>query len=141
MPALDDAQLAALAALLGYPVPPEYVAFMATYPPVLAAKHYPGLTRGIAEHELFSDPARVVAANHRVRTHPTWGADGEQFWTPSHLVIGTDLSGDMIFIDSSSAAAPIQRYLVETGATITVAPDVATYAALLVNDDPSLRRS
>jgi hypothetical protein len=140
MSGFDGSQLTALESMLGGPVPPAYVAFMATFPPALSAKRYGGLTRRIAEHELYDDPAKVVEENLDARRVPVWGDESESEWVASHLLIGMDLSGDAIFIDTGAGPA-IHRYLVETGEVIEVAPDLATYAAMLVSDDPTLRRS
>jgi hypothetical protein len=82
-----------------------------------------------------------VEANIRVRAHATWGADGESPWVTEHLVIGVDLSGDVIYVDAREDAGAVRRYLVETGESIEVAADVARYAEMLANEDPSLRRS
>lgn len=141
MTALDPAQLAELAAMTGAPVPPAYVALLAAFPPALAAKTYAGLTRRVAAHELYDDPAAVVAANRDVRGFPCWGDEGESPWEDARLVIGKDLSGDVIFLDTAAGDGVVHRYLCETGGVIAVAPDLATYATLLATDDPSLRRS
>jgi hypothetical protein len=141
MPAFDPSQLAVLADLLGAPVPAAYLDFMAVYPPDLAASKYKGLDRGIAAHELYVDPAKVVAENLDVRKVPVWGADAEDDWPAGHLVIGMDLSGDVIFLDVAGGDTRVHRYLCETGETIDVAPDVATYATMLATDDPTLRKS
>jgi hypothetical protein len=141
MAALDATQLAELAALIGGPVPAAYQAFMAAYPPALATRTYAGLTRRVAAHELHDDPSAVVKANRDVRAFPCWGDEGESPWEDARLVIGKDLSGDVIVLDTAADDGVIHRYLCETGGVIAVAPDLATYATMLATDDPTLRRS
>ena len=141
MLAFDASQLADLAAMLGRPVPDGYVRFLAAYPPSLATKAYRGLTDLISAHELYVDPADVVGENREARAEECWGNEGESPWVDSHLVIGKDLSGDMIFVDVARDDLVVHRYLLETGEAIEVAPDLDTYATMLATDDPSLRRS
>ena len=140
MHAFDAAQIADLETMLGCAIPAPYQALLQQFSPPLSSKRYGGSHR-LCDHELFDDPARVVKENQSVRTHPTWGPSCESAWPSKHLVIGMDMSGDAIFIDAASGAASVYRYFVETGETIEVAPDVATYASMLLTGDPSLRRS
>ena len=140
MHAFDAAQIADLETMLGCAIPAPYQALLQQFSPPLSSKRYGGSHR-LCDHELFDDPARVVTENQSVRTHPTWGPSCESAWPSTHLVIGMDMSGDAIFIDAASGAASVYRYFVETGETIEVAPDVATYASMLLTGDPSLRRS
>jgi hypothetical protein len=141
MPPLDAPQRAALVQMLGCPVPSGFDAFLARFPASLSKKRYAGLTHRVADYELFEDPTRIVEANLRVRAHATWGTDGESPWGAEHLVIGVDLSGDVIYVDAREDAGAVRRYLVETGESIEVAPDVGRYAEMLASDDPTLRRS
>ena len=127
--------------MLGHPVPPAYLRFLASYPAELATKRYEGLDRLVSALELYVDPAVVMAENRDVRDVPVWGAEGESAWPAQQLVIGMDLSGDVIFIVANDAAAGVQRYLCDSGEDIVVAPDVATYATMLATDDPTLRKS
>ncbi len=143
MPKFTPAQLEALEKMLGMPVPESYVRYIDGYPPKLAEMVYSG-DHLVGDYELFSDPDTIARENTDAREKPVWGPEAEDDWGATHLAIGKDLSGDMIFIDVAANNAnkhEVQRYLCASGEEIVVAKDVETYGDKLLNDRESIRRS
>jgi hypothetical protein len=133
-----------LEAMLTVPVPEAYLRFLSQQMPnELRTRCYEGLTRRIADHELYDDPEQILAANEMVREEPLWGEGDEEEapWRPTRLVIGMDMSGDVVFVDAAAVERGVFRYVVSSGRVIPVRPDLPSYAASLVSNDPTLPRS
>lgn len=133
----------ALAEMLTVPVPEAYLRFLSEQMPTeLQTQRYPGLTDRIADHELYDDPKQILGSNEMVREEPLWGEGDEEEapWQPTRLVIGMDISGDVVFVEATAIERGVFRYVVSSGRVIEVRPDLPSYAASLVSNDPTLPR-
>lgn len=133
---------AELEAMTGHPLPAAWLALIRQFPPTLAQRKYPGLTDRVADHELLDDVERVLMLNRFIREEPVWGDDEDEDapWQNTRLAIGKDISGDIVFLDTSRAEPPVQRFLVSSGRVIEMAPNIATFARILDTPDVVARR-
>jgi hypothetical protein len=131
-----------LAEMTGHACPAAWVALMTAFPESLAARTYPGLECRVVDHELLADLAALVALNEDVRAEDVWGDEDEedQPWVAERLAIGQDMSGDVVFLDTTRPNPPVQRFLVSSGRVIEMAPDIETFAAMLDTDDVKVPR-
>lgn len=144
MTKLSREVIARLEELLTMPVPEAYLRFLGEeLPPALATLKYAGLDDRVADHELYDTPEALLGANEMVREDPVWGEgdEDEGMWQTERLVIGMDISGDVIFVDASDIERGVFRYLVSSGRVIPVRPSLGAYAASLVSEDPTLPRT
>ncbi len=131
-----------LEAMTGYPVPASWLALMRQFPATLAKRTYPGIESRVVDHELLDNLERVLQLNRTIREEDVWGDEDNEDapWLTTRLAIGEDLSGDIVFLDTTRADPPVQRFLVSSGRVIEMAPDLATFARQLNTPDVAVPR-
>jgi len=100
-----------LRALLGRPIPRDYLTLMRTFP----AKLHEGLAARGADDEqpLFREVSTVIRENRLAREDDCWTEDGP--WPGDQLMIGSEIGGDRFSLSVSKRPAVVFRFMHETG--------------------------
>jgi len=110
--------LADVALELGLAIPPEYSELTLNYPTL------PAGFEDTPQHEIYSDPERVLAANRAVRERPP--ASGAE-WPGAYLVIGDSGCGDYYCLDTSRAPASVLCWNHELASFEVVADSTSSF--------------
>ncbi len=121
---LSSAQERRLAAVLGRPVPGEYLELLRKFPVGLYENlSAQGLDR---EQPLFRDASTVIQENLLAREEDIWTEEGP--WPADHLMIGAEMGGDKFTLSASRKSPGVFRLNHET-ATLERIGTFGTYLA------------